>query len=273
MLETVERRVTGWKPHTHESRANIFKADRSAVGFFDDVEPAPSSDLTWQNTLLDQLELGSCTSQSASQGLFNAQVRDGVPPDQAILASRLYGYYAGRAKVGEEATDSGSQVSTVLDALAAAGAPAERFWAYDVSKFAVMPDTESFRQAHAARMVLGVHYVEFGDVADPVLLIRRALTAGYTIQFGSQITADYSDRPPEEVIRERGLPPTGGHAQSICLHSDAGEFFGVEGSWGDWRDRNLFCLNPAGCTRWGYDYAAKHFRDLCCVLKAPLFNR
>jgi hypothetical protein len=263
---------TGWKPHTEASRSRIFKANRSATGVFDEVTPAPSSDLTAQNCLLDQLVLGSCTGQAVSQGLFNAQVRAGVPHDRVILPSRLFAYYAGRAKAGEEAIDAGSQVSTVLDAVAALGIPAERFWPYDVVRFATMPDTEAFRQAHAARMSLGVDYVEFGDVSDPVTLIRKALTAGYTVQFGSQITSDYADGPPAEVIRERDQSSLGGHAQSVCGHDDDGEFFVVVGSWGDWRDPNLACLNPAGCTRWGYDYADRHFRDLCCVLKAPLLN-
>jgi hypothetical protein len=268
----MDERNLGWKPHTDQTRRRIFKAVRSATGVFDGVSPAPSSDLTLQNCLLDQLRLGSCTGQSASQGLFNAQVRAGVPLDQAILVSRLFAYYVGRAKAGEEAVDVGSQVSTVLDALAATGAPAERFWPYDVGKFAVMPDTEAFRQANAGRMTLGVEYVEFGDVPDPVDLIRRALTAGYTVQFGSQVTSDYAGGPPSSVIRARGLPSVGGHAQSVCGHSDEGEFLVVVGSWGDWRDPNLKCREPAGCTRWGYDYADAYFQDLCCVLKAPLLN-
>jgi hypothetical protein len=272
MSEQHPRSVAGWKPHTAQTRRRIFRADTAATGDYDDVSPAPSSDLTWQNCLLDQLRLGSCTGQSASQGLFNSQVRAGTPLDQAILISRLFAYYVGRAKAGEEATDAGSQVSTVLDALAVVGAPAERFWPYDVDKFAVMPDTEAFRQANAARMKLDLHYVEFGDASDPVTLIRRALTAGYTVQFGSQVTADYAGGPPTSVIRDRKLPSAGGHAQSICGHSDDEESLTVVGSWGDYRDPNLACANPAGCTRWGYDYASAYFQDLCCVLKAPLLN-
>jgi hypothetical protein len=270
MSERVTR--TGWRPHTDQSRGRIFKSVKSATSMFDDVTPAPSSDLTWQNCLLDQLNLGSCTGQDVAQGLFNAQVRAGVPVDQAIVVSRLFAYYGGRAKAGEEAVDVGSQVSTVFDAVAAMGAPAEHFWPYDVSKFATMPGTEVFRQANAARMTLGVEYVEFGDVSDPVTLIRKALTAGYTIQFGSQITSDYADGPPTEIIRDRGLPSVGGHAQSACGHRDDEEFLIVSGSWDDYRDPNLACLNPAGCTRWSYDFATKYFKDLCCVLKAPLIN-
>jgi hypothetical protein len=268
----MDERNLGWKPHTHHTSGLIFKANRSATGIFDGVSPAPSSDLTLQNCLLDQLRIGSCTAQAAAQALFNAQVRAGIPLDQAILISRLFAYYVGRAKAGEEATDSGSQVSTVLDAIAATGAPAERSWPYDVDKFAVMPDTEAFRQANAARMKLDLDYVEFGDVSDPVSLIRRALTAGYTVQFGSQVTGDYTGGPPSSVIRSRGLSSTGGHAQSVCGHSDAGEYLVVVGSWGDYRDPNLTCRNPAGCTRWGYDYAAAYFQDLCCVLRAPAIN-
>jgi hypothetical protein len=268
----MDERNLGWKPHTAQTRGRIFRAVRSATGVFDGVTPAPSSDLTLQNCLLDQLRLGSCTAQAAAQALFNAQVRAGTPLDQSILISRLFAYYVGRAKAGEEAVDAGSQVSTVLDALAATGAPAERYWPYDVEKFAAMPDTEAFRQANAARMTLGVQYVEFGDVPDPVTLIRRALTAGYTVQFGSQVTADYAGGPPTSVIRDRKLPSAGGHAQSICGHSDDEESLTVVGSWGDYRDPNLACANPAGCTRWGYDYASAYFQDLCCVLKAPLLN-
>jgi hypothetical protein len=272
MGDLILRSAGGWKPHTPQTRSRIFKSVKSAAGIFDGVTPAPSSDLTWQNCLLDQLNLGSCTAQDVAQAMFNAQVRAGVPVDQAILISRLFAYYGGRAKAGEEAVDAGSQVSTVFDAAAAIGVPAERFWAYEVARFAEMPDTEAFRQAHAARMALGVEYVEFGDVSDPVTLIRKALTAGYTVQFGSEVTRDYTDGPPTAVIRERGLPSEGGHAQSACGHDDDGEFVIVSGSWGDYRDPNLACRNPAGCTRWGYDYVTSRFRDLCCVLKAPLLN-
>lgn len=266
------RIFTGWKPHTVETRALILRADRSASGVFDGVSPAPSSDLTWQNCLLDQLDLGSCTAQAVARGLLDAQVRAGVPLDQAILISRLLAYYVGRARAGEEAVDAGSQVSTVLDALAAVGAPAERYWPYDVSRFADMPDTEAFRQAHAARVTLGVEYVEFGDVPDPVTLIRKALTAGYTVQFGSPVTSDYASGPPTAVIRDRRLPSVGGHAQSVCGHDDDEQSLTVVGSWGDYRDPNLVCKEPAGCTRWGYDYATAYFQDLCCVLRAPLLN-
>jgi hypothetical protein len=252
----------GWKPHTAQSRKLICRAT-PAAGIFDNVTPGKSSDLTWQTKVLDQGPLGSCTAQAVAQGIWNAQARTG---GMQLLPSRLFLYYLARARAGEQSIDAGSQVSTVFDVAADAGVPAENFWGYDVAQFAEMPDTMAFQKAYDAQGVIGVDYIEFGDVADPVDLIRRANSAGYTVQFGSDVTTDYADQEPTEIIH---LNPkaavVGGHAQTVCGYDDDREYVLVMGSWGDYSDP----VCPPGVTRWGYDFVRAKFSDLCVALKAP----
>lgn len=251
----------GWKPHSSESRLFIQKA-LPQTSMFDDVKPADSADLSWQNADMDQEALGSCTANAVAQGIGNCLIRVGKP---FLYVSRLYLYYIARDWAGEVRFDAGSQVSTVLE-VAARGVPLEEYWKYDITRFTEMPDTAAFMRAQASQAVLGIDYVEFGDVADPVDLIRRANSAGYTVQFGSMVTTDYTDKEPTEIIHLNSkATDVGGHAQSACGFSDAEEFVLVKGSWGRYGDRKC----PVGCARFGYDYVRARFRDMCVIVNPP----
>lgn len=86
--------------------------------------------------IYDQLELGSCTANGGKRVYDMAyHAEHGVFDDP----SRLFVYYYERVAQGTVKEDSGATIRQCIKVLAKEGAPPERDWPYDITKFAVPP--------------------------------------------------------------------------------------------------------------------------------------
>lgn len=254
----------GWKPHTAESRARIRFASQPPVKRAVGARPRKFS-LRYLCTLLDQLALGSCTAQAAAQVIRMACAAAGI--SDPVLISRLAAYYLARVRAGEQAIDAGSQVGTVFDVLADGGCAPEWSWAYDITRFDQMPDTNAFRLAYDFRGTVGVEYSEVpGEGTDAVIdNICDALLSARGVAFGSIVTADYTDGPTGIIHVNPKATIVGGHAQTIIGYNDDQEYVEVLGSWGNFGEPG----QEPGVSRFGYDYVKAEFSDLWVVNKAP----
>lgn len=234
-------RACGWSKPTPLKLARC-RAGAVADSVLADIEAAESSDLRHLVRIVDQGALGSCTANAVGQIIRGAQVRAGSadPP----FPSRLFAYYLARAEDGNADRDAGSYVCTVLDATARIGFCPESAWEYSdgPEKFAWMPSMDSFRLAFDQRGRVGVNYHQLQASGEARLdLVRRALTAGYLVAFGTLVSealcnGNLGAGPIPPPI---GQPIAGGHAMTICGHGPG--HFEIANSWGTGFGDSGFC--------------------------------
>lgn len=256
----------GWKPHTTETRKAMKFAKPMALHRTGSLPKKWS--LYHLCCLLAQLALGSCTAQAAAQVIRMACVSAGIT--DPVLISRLCAYYLARVRAREQNIDAGSQVGTVFDVLADGGCFPEWAWAYDITRFAEMPDTLAIQAGYDSRGTIGLDYAEITSYGSTMLDdIRTAVAAGHGVAFGSEVTTDYADGPTGIIHVNPHATVVGGHAQTIIGYDDDAEYFEVMGSWGDFGEPG----QEPGVSRFGYDYAKAKFSDLWIVQQAPNIAR
>ena len=147
---------------------------------------SPQVDLRqWFSPIEDQRQLGSCTA-NAAVGLLEYFERRAK--GKYIDASRLFLYKAERDLLGWTG-DTGAYLRTAMEALAVFGAPPERYWPYDITKFDVEPP--AFCYAFGANYQ-GLTYFRLDPVgastAQALMNIKTYLAAGFRACLGFQST-------------------------------------------------------------------------------------
>jgi hypothetical protein len=255
----------GWNVPTQKTKSRLLNA-KLGDSLLRDVIPAPSTNLFKLTTNLNQLSLGSCTAQAVAQAERCTLVASGVENPSVI--SRLALYLWGRALAGNISRDAGSEVGTIFEVLAVMGCPVEELWPYDISKFTIGPPTEIYRNGYDFRGAININYHTLAAGGDPLLTdIKKALTAGFVVAFGSRVTEDFCSRTPNGVIPAISAVDTiaGGHAQVVVGHDDAKKAVLVKNSWGTFGDPNC----PSGCAEFSYDYVRQEFNDAHFVALSP----
>ncbi len=245
MTNRVDTKWLGWQPDVPDFR-DKYLAEAP-------VEAAVESDLTkiFPLPCYNQGELGSCTSQATEFATRFARFKRGLPD---FPGSRLYVYFNSRKIEGSESSDSGAQIRDAIKATVDNGVCHEMIWPYDVIKYAIQPPDAAYKEGARNQSIL------YRRVPQTPEAIRGVLTSGWPVVFGATL---YRSFDSEDVARIGVVPmpfasePTiGGHAQTICGHSDARQAYLVRNSWGVWGlpDKPGYSWMP-------YDYI--HNADLC----------
>lgn len=87
--------------------------------------------------IFDQGQLGSCTANATAALVQYVEHKDGDPDWDRL--SRLYIYYYTRDLEGTVQQDAGGLIRDALKVVGTRGAPREKFWPYDINKFAETP--------------------------------------------------------------------------------------------------------------------------------------
>lgn len=267
-------RSLGWNPPTPNHYARC-KAGPAANILLAGVVPAPKADLSHLVTIINQLNLGSCTCNSTAQIIHAAMVAAGLDPSTPFF-SRLFAYYLARLEDGNVTTDSGSQNCTVLDACCRMGFCPESAWPYDVSKFAVKPPAEAVWAAYDQRGKVDTNYHRIDTVTGSALLkvMKQALTAGYLFNFGTPVTEAFCSGQAGTTPNNPAMPPTdgqdiaGGHSMAVCGYDDtlARPVFKIANSWGkDFGDGGFCYFDPSYLT-W------EQTNDMWICVAAPRFS-
>jgi hypothetical protein len=253
----------GWKPHTSESRKAMKFAKPMTVPKRATRRPRKFS-LYYLCVLLDQLALGSCTAQAAAQVIRMACVAAGIT--DPVLISRLCAYYLARVRAGEQGIDAGSQVGTIFDVLADGGCFPEWAWAYDITRFAEMPDTRALQMGHDSRATIGLDYSEVTGRGDDLIEnVLDTVADIHGVAFGSMVNTDYADGPTGIIHVNPKATVVGGHAQTIIGYDEDEEYVEVIGSWEMFGESG----QVPGVARFGFDYVKAEFSDLWIVNKVP----
>lgn len=191
----------GLIPRVHDSRDYAFKTPEiRSTSFIDLSKQFPEQ--PW-----NQGNLGSCVAHGGAACVDFARVRSGLKPLRR--PSRLFLYYTARVRAGYPINeDTGLQIRDVFKAVAKDGAPPEKDWYYEVSRFAEKPPAKAYEDAsHDLAVAYGL--VHENDV-DNVIRSTYPVAFGFTVyeSFESAETLRTGIVPIPDKSRERVL---GGH--------------------------------------------------------------
>lgn len=126
--------------------------------------------------IFDQGNLGSCTANAANAIVQFVERKDSDPDYDRL--SRLYTYYYSRVKIGTPLEDSGALIRDTFDVLAERGTPREKFWPYNIQKFADEPPALDYRAGqHRA-----IEYLSVEDGNEQAMV--ACLAEGYPFTYG-----------------------------------------------------------------------------------------
>lgn len=192
-------------------------------------------------SVLDQLDVGSCVSNSVAYAVrycFKKQKLGDFTP------SRLFIYYNGRHLAGypiEE--DTGLTIRDGYKSVSKYSTCGEHSWPYVPSRFAERPPQTCYE---AAKEHKTFRYIRLDN---DVNQIKKCLKDGYPVSFGAALFSSFMSAETArtgivtipDVEREDRI---GGHAMTIVGHNDSKDAFLVANNWGDsWGDSG-YCWFP-----------------------------
>jgi C1A family cysteine protease len=183
--------------------------------------------------------------------MYMAMIKAGIP---AFVLARLWLYYAIRYIEGNVSQDVGGNIGDAYRILAANGVPDEKYYPYDVSKFAVWPGPTVDQKAFDSRGIIDINYHPISSVDDVLLSdVEKASTAVFGVVFGHTVSEEFCQTQPNGTIHtpKSGSKVGGGHCQVVVGHDRQNQRFKVKNSWSDdWGDPTA----GPGCWWMGYDY-------------------
>ena len=215
----------GWKHDKNDDRDFIYKSC---------LTPLPSS-LSLRGKMppvLDQLQLGSCTSNSICNAFRFDEIKQSLPN---IERSRLFLYYNERVIDGDVNTDDGASIRDGIKSANTTGICSSDLWPYDITKFKEKPPQECYNNAKLN------HTIVYQKVNQNLNDMKSALYSGYPIVIGfvvytsmeSTIVAQTGNVP----MPSDGEQVLGGHAILLCGYDDDKQLFNFQNSWGtSWGD-------------------------------------
>lgn len=174
----------------------------------------------WFPAIEDQGALGSCT---ANAGVGTLEYFERRAFGKHIDASRLFLYKVTRDLLGWNG-DTGAFLRTTMGALALFGAPPERFWPYDITKFDVEPSSFLYAFGHNFQAIKYFRLDPPGTTPADLLARIKTNLAGYIpAMFGFTVYASISQAGQTGAIPypAMGEAVRGGHAIVAAGYDDA----------------------------------------------------
>ena len=176
--------------------------------------------------VLDQGDLGSCTSCGIANALRFCEMKEKLPN---IARSRLFIYYNERAMEGTVNKDSGAQIRDGIKSVNKQGSCSEKLWPYDISKFEDKPPEECYKSAERHRAI------KYERAQQNLEHLKACLSSGYPIVIGFVV---YDSIRTLEVMKTGAVPLPkegdkiiGGHCILLTGYDDEKKLFEFENSW------------------------------------------
>ena len=213
----------GWIPDLPDDRDHLYAAPPAILSAL-----PPHIDMRAQcPAVYDQGMLGSCTANAIGGAIEFDRLKQSLPD---FVPSRLFIYYNERAIEGTVEIDSGAMIRDGIKSVASDGACPEPEWPYVISKFAVKPSAEAYRDAAADRAV------SYQSLIQDLNQMRGCLASGYPFIFGFTVYESFESMAVAETghapmpgPRERAV---GGHAVMAVGYDDTTQTFIARNSWG-----------------------------------------
>lgn len=233
-------RKYGWKPDIPDLRDHLYAVPHQVA-----IALPPSIDLRATcPPVLDQGQLGSCTSNAIANAHYFDQMKQGLA--LPFAPARLFIYYNERAMEGTIGQDAGAMIRDGIKSISKQGVCAESLWPYNVAKFAKKPTVKCFT---AALKNIATSYQRVAQTLDDT---RGCLAAGYPFVFGFTVYSSFES----QAVANTGIVPMpthekalGGHAVLCCGYNDVTQRFLVMNSWGTgWGMQGYFTIPYAYLT-------------------------
>lgn len=219
----------GWRRDRPDRRDLLFAPEPGITG-------PPAVDLRAKMPkIFDQSQLSSCTSNASTAVVEYAERKEGDKDWDRL--SRLEVYYYSRLLEGTVDQDAGAEIRDSFKVLAQRGAARERFWPYDISKFADEPPASLYRSDRYHRVL------EYRAVASSAADMGACLASGFPYAFGFDVYESFESLSPGHAVYNPGPDEEylGGHAVVCVGYIPTLSRWIVRNSWGeDWGDEGHF---------------------------------
>jgi C1A family cysteine protease len=184
----------------------------------------------------NQGTLGSCTGHALAAAFSFVAKKEGKP----INVSRLFIYYNERVMENTVKQDAGAHIRDGVKVMQKLGAPDEKYWPYNIEKFAKKPSIRAFTNAKKHQVL---EYRRLAGIDD----FMGALSAGYPVVFGFSV---YESFETEEVAKTGNMVMPGlderclgGHAVTAVGYDKEKDIAIVRNSWDvAWGDKGYFYM-------------------------------
>ncbi len=222
------KRMYGCKKDTPDLRDHLYhaKIDKDSL-------PASVDLRSKFSPIVDQGELGSCTSNAIVSGLREYQL---LQKGNWKALSRLFHYYEERSIEGTVDSDSGAEISDGMKVLQQVGVCPETDWPYDTSTYTNPPTAQDLADAPLYKIAEYHRVTSFN-------LLKAALAEGLPVVLGIDVYSSFeSDSasatgviPMPDTNQEQLL---GGHAICAIGYDNAKSSVIFRNSWGtNWGER------------------------------------
>lgn len=225
------KRALGWVPDVPDLRDYTYCAKRATLPRSVDLRKKLPK-------VYDQGDLGSCTAQALAATYQWNCIQQKL---DTSIPSRLFIYYYERLAEGTVSSDSGAMLRTGIKVLSKRGVCPEKFWPYDIRRFAARPSTQAISAAGGDRRIDRYERVPVTESS-----IKSVLASGELVVFGAALFESFdqigsSGLVPMPTSRESMI---GGHAMTIVGYNTKSKRFLVRNSWGaSWGSKG-YCWFP-----------------------------
>jgi len=191
-----------------------------------EIEPLAGSVYDPRIQVKDQKSSGSCTGQSAANGLREAYLAQGLDcPD----LSALFAYYGGRELEGTANSDDGAFLRDIIKTFQQVGECPESAWPFNEKKVLVAPSWSAYRAAIARRGTRKYYRIPT-KVASTVPNVKKLLAAKIPVIGGWAVDQSIMDENRVEPQDVCSGPSLGGHA--MLIEGFNLDTFDMLNSWG-----------------------------------------
>lgn len=261
----LERDQTAGVPMSRYNLNYVFAEPDERDDFFGDLYGTPDPDYLPATTdlrpnwgdIFDQLDLGSCVSNSVAYSLRYCFKKEKLGD---FTPSRLFIYYNGRQVGGYPLDeDTGLTIRDGYKSVSKYSTCGDNMWPYMPDMFAQKPPDNCYK---AAREHATFRYIHLDN---DVNQIKKCLKDGYPVSFGTALFSSFMS-PETATTGVVAIPNIetedriGGHAMTIIGHDDSKDAFLVVNNWGtEWGE--------GGCCWFPYEYMIND--DLVADLWSP----
>jgi C1A family cysteine protease len=189
--------------------------------------------------IYDQGQLGSCTGNGVAAVVEFDQRKQGI---KEFIPSRLFIYYNERVIEGTVNQDSGAQIRDGIKVVATLGAPPEKDWPYDISKFADKPSAKAY--SDAKKDVVKI----YSRVAQNITQMEGCLADGFPFVFGFTVYDSFEGAQVAQTgvvpMPQPGENVVGGHCVVAVGYDSVKRVFIIRNSWGTKWGMKGYCTMP-----------------------------
>lgn len=211
------------------------------------AEPVGKGDLSpYEGGRRFQLKLGACCAFTFNDCLHTRAVAMGLgKPEDVPHGSELFSYIGGRAIDHTITSDIGTYFSSILGSMQVEGLPDQKFWPYDISKFAVRPPLIAYQAGFDFYKTVSAHRISEADDARE-RLVQQAIDQLRPVGIGLGIDHAFENAEPGDILDAPKLTDIiGGHALKVKgyekLRTINRTIYRIRNWWDDWgEDGEIF---------------------------------